>query len=98
MYREDWRDAPMYATHEPGDGRYFFQRWYDTARVDELVAAVPALELASREVVRMAAELERRLHPGVPLARPARPRLRADRPRGRKGADGDVVRLAFVRR
>ena len=43
-YREDWRDAPAYA-NQPGGGRSFFQRWYDPARVDALVAAVPALDL-----------------------------------------------------
>ncbi len=51
-YREDWRDTPVYA-NEPSSGRSFFQRWYDPPRVDALVAAAPALELLSREVVRM---------------------------------------------
>ena len=47
---EEWRDVPVYGGEA---GRAFFQLWYDEARVSELAAAVPALELVSREVVRM---------------------------------------------
>ena len=56
-YREDWREGDVFA-NEPRSGRAFFQRWYDPLRVDALAAAAPALELVSREVVRMSAELE----------------------------------------
>src|SRR5213076_1260503 len=37
-YREDWRDAPVYADQgEPG-GRHFFQRWYDAERLARFAA------------------------------------------------------------
>ena len=97
MYREDWRDAPMYVAHEPVDGRYFFQRWYDDAHLEELVAAVPALELASREVVRMEPNWNAAYTRTFPWLLPLGP-VYGLIARERKGAGGDVVRLAFVRR
>jgi SAM-dependent methyltransferase len=95
-YREDWRDAPVYA-NQPGGGRSFFQRWYDPARVDALIAAAQALELVSREVVRMQPNWNDayvRSFPWLVLLGPFYGLL------GREvdADDGDVVRLAFVKR
>ena len=96
-YREDWRDAPVYAAHEPVDGRYFFQRWYDDAHVDALVAAVPAAELVEREVVRMQPNWNEAYVRAFPWLLPLGPFYGL---LGREvaGLGGDVVRLAFVRR
>ena len=95
-YREDWRDAPVYA-NQPGGGRSFFQRWYDPARVDALVAAAPALELVSREVVRMSPNWNDAYVRSFPWLVPLGPFYGL---LGREVAapDGDVVRLVFVRR
>ncbi len=95
-HREDWRDAPVYA-NEPGGGRSFFQRWYDPSRVDALVEAVPALELVSREVVRMQPNWNDAYVRAFPWLVPVGPLYGL---LGREVAadDGDVVRLAFVRR
>lgn len=95
-YREDWRDAPVYA-NEPGDGRAFFQRWYDPGRVDALVAAAPDLELISRDVVRMAPNWNDAYVRSFPWLVPLGPFYGL---LGREVAapDGDVVRLALIRR
>jgi SAM-dependent methyltransferase len=96
-YREDWRDAPVYAAHEPVDGRYFFQRWYDDTQVDELVAAVPALKLVSREVVRMQPNWNAAYTRTFPWLLPLGP-VYGLIARERRGPGGDVVRLVFVKR
>jgi SAM-dependent methyltransferase len=95
-YREDWRDAPVFA-NEPGGGRSLFQRWYDPPRVDALVAAAPALELVSREIVRMQPNWNDAYVRAFPWLVPLGPFVGL---LGREvaAADGDVVRLAFVRR
>jgi SAM-dependent methyltransferase len=95
-YREEWRDAPVYA-NEPGAGRSFFQRWYDPARVDALVAAAPALELVSRDVVKMQPNWNDAYVRSFPWLVPLGP-LYGLLGREVAAADGDVVRLAFVRR
>jgi SAM-dependent methyltransferase len=95
-YREEWRDAPVYA-NAPGSGRAFFQRWYDPARVDALVVAAPALELVSREVVRMSPNWNDAYVRSFPWLVPLGP-LYGLLGREVAAADGDVVRLAFVRR
>jgi SAM-dependent methyltransferase len=100
-YREDWRDAPVYANEPPKSteegGRAFFQRRYDPGRVDALVAAVPELELVSREVVRMAPNWNDAYVRSFPWLVPLGPFYGL---LGREvvSPDGDVVRLAFVRR
>jgi SAM-dependent methyltransferase len=96
-YREEWRDTPVYSAHEPVAGRHFFQRWYDAAHVDELVAAVPALDLVSREVVRMQPNWNAAYTRTFPWLLPLGP-LFGLIAREREGAGGDVVRLAFVKR
>ena len=95
-YREDWRDAPAYA-NQPGGGRSFFQRWYDPARVGALVAAVPALELVAREVVRMSPNWNDAYVRAFPWLVPLGP-FYGLLGREAEGEDGDVIRLAFVRR
>src|SRR5438876_635185 len=50
-YREDWRDLPVYGSDADGS-RYFFERWYDAGRLDELLRSAPVREV-SREVVRL---------------------------------------------
>jgi SAM-dependent methyltransferase len=95
-YREDWRDAPVYA-NEPAGGRSFFQRWYDPPRVDALVAAAPGLELVSRDVVRMQPNWNEAYVRSFPWLVPLGP-LYGLLGREVSGPDGDVVRLAFVRR
>lgn len=95
-YREDWRDAPVFA-NEPGGGRSFFQRWYDPARVDALVGAAPELELVSREVVRMAPNWNDAYVRSFPWLVPLGP-IYGLLGREVAAADGDVVRLAFVTR
>ena len=96
-YREDWRDRPVYAAHEPVDGRYFFQRWYDDEHLDRLVAAAPSLELVSREVVRMEPNWNAAYTRTFPWLLPLGP-FYGLIARERAGGGGDVVRLALTRR
>jgi SAM-dependent methyltransferase len=96
VYREDWRDQPLYA-NEPGSGRAFFQRWYDPPRVDALVAAAPGLELVSREVVRMQPNWNDAYVRSFPWLVPVGP-FYGLLGREVEAPDGDVVRLAFVKR
>lgn len=95
-YREDWADGDVFA-NEPSPGRAFFQRWYDPLRVDRLVAAVPSLELVSREVVRMQPNWNDAYVRAFPWLVPLGP-LYGLLGREVAAPDGDVVRLAFVRR
>jgi SAM-dependent methyltransferase len=78
-------------------GAALFQRWYDDAEVDQLVAAVPAVELVEREVVRLSPNLNAAFNRTFPLLVPLGPffGLLA---RERSGPDGDVVRLVLKRR
>ena len=96
-YREDWRGEPAYVDHGAIGGRYFFQRWYDEARLDALVAAAPALELVSREVVRMQPNWNEAYVRAFPWLVPLGPffGLLA---RERSTPHGDVARLALRRR
>ena len=61
------------------------------------MAAVPALELASREVVRMQPNWNDAYMRAFPWLVPLGP-VYGLLGREAEGADGDVVRLAFVRR
>jgi SAM-dependent methyltransferase len=96
-YREDWRDDPAYVDHGPIGGRHFFQRWYDDARLDRLVAAAPQLELASRELVRMQPNWNEAYVRFFPWLVPIGPFLGV-LARELESPDGDVARLAFTRR
>jgi SAM-dependent methyltransferase len=90
---EEWREEPVYGGQA---GRAFFQIWYDDAHVSELVAAVPTLELVSREVVRMQPNWNRAYVSTFPALLPLGP-LFGLLGRERRDAGGDVVRLLFVR-
>jgi SAM-dependent methyltransferase len=96
-YREDWRDAPVYADQGEAGARHFFQRWYDEARVERLAAAVPALELVSSSVSRLQPNLNEAYMRTFPLLVPLGP-LFGLLARRREGAGGDVARLTFRKR
>jgi SAM-dependent methyltransferase len=97
-YREDWRDAPVYADQGGGSaGRHFFQRWYDEARVVRLAGAAPDLALVSSSVSRLQPNLNALYTRTFPLLVPLGPVFgllarRVD------GPGGDVTRLTFERR
>jgi len=97
FYREEWRDRPAYADHGSREGRYFFQRWYDRARLERLVASTPTLELRSLQVVRMQPNWNAAYVRAFPWLVPLGPAFGL---LGREveGEGGDVVRLAFWRR
>lgn len=94
--REDWSDTPVFA-NEPGGDRSLFQRWYTSPQVDALVAAAAGLELVSREIVRMQPNWNDAYVRSFPWLVPLGP-LYGLLGREVGGPDGDVVRLAFVRR
>jgi len=96
QYREDWREAPVYADEGDGAGRHFFQRWYDPARVERFAAAAPALELVSSSVSRLQPNLNALYTRTFPLLVPLGP-LFGVLARRREGPGGDVVRLTFRR-
>jgi SAM-dependent methyltransferase len=96
-YREDWRERPEFVDHGDVGGRYFFQRWYDEERVDRLVAAAPALELISREIVRMQPNWNEAYVRHFPWLLPLGP-FYGLLGREVSGKGGDVVRLAFIKR
>jgi SAM-dependent methyltransferase len=96
-YREDWRDSPVYADQGATADRHFFQRWYDDARVERLVAAAPALELVSSSLSRLEPNLNDLYTRTFPLLVPLGP-LFGVLARRRDGPGGDVVRLTFRRR
>jgi SAM-dependent methyltransferase len=93
--REEWRDEALYGGEE--GGRVFFQLWYDAARVAQLAAAAPDLELVSREVVRLQPNWNAAYVRTFPWLLPLGP-LFGLLARERVGAGGDVVRLLFARR
>ena len=97
VYREEWRDRPVYAEAEAQSGRYFFQRWYDDERLGRLVASAPRLELVSRRISRLQPNWNRAYTRTFPLLVPLGP-LFGVLAREREGPGGDVVRLTFVRR
>jgi SAM-dependent methyltransferase len=93
-YREDWREAPVYADQGSASGRHFFQRWYDRARLDRLAAAAPQLELVSSSVSRMEPNLNDLYTRTFPLLIPLGPFFGLVARRV-EGPGGDVVRLTF---
>jgi SAM-dependent methyltransferase len=94
-FREDWRDAPLYADQGAVGARHFFQRWYDTARVERLAAASD-LRLVSSAVSRMEPNLNELYTRTFPLLVPLGP-LFGLLARRVDGPDGDVIRLTFSR-
>ena len=95
-YREDWHDRPAYGAAADGE-RHFFQRWYDDARLDRLLAAAPELLLRDRSVVRLQPNWNAAYVRLFPWLVPLGP-LYGLLARERGGEGGDVVRLAFERR
>jgi ubiquinone/menaquinone biosynthesis C-methylase UbiE len=95
-YRQDWRDAPVYAQQVAGE-RHFFQRWYDRRRLERFAAAAPELELVSSSISRLAPNLNALYTRTFPLLVPLGPAFGL-LARRREGPDGDVVRLTFRRR
>lgn len=95
-YREDWRGAPVYGSQEPVDGRYFFERWYDSGRLRELASAAPGLRLVATRVSRMAPNWHLLYVRTFPWLLPLGPffGLLA---RERVGPPGDVARLTLQR-
>jgi SAM-dependent methyltransferase len=95
--RVEYRDTPAYVDHGATRGRYFFQRWYDGAALESLLAATPELRVADRSVVRLQPNLNALYNRTFPLLVPLGPffGLLA---RERAGPDGDVVRLLLERR
>ena len=96
--RDEYRDTPLYEDHgRAPNGRYFFQRWYDDARLDGLLATVPELQIERREVVGLQPNLNAAYNRLFPWLVPLGPvfgllaRERADEA-------GDVVRLTLTRR
>jgi SAM-dependent methyltransferase len=94
VYREDWRDTPVYADQGAGTDRHFFQRWYDDARARQLAAAAPALELVSSCVSRLQPNVNEAYTRTFPLLVPLGP-FYGLLARRHEGPDGDVVRLTF---
>ncbi|MFN2468543.1 MAG: class I SAM-dependent methyltransferase [Gaiellaceae bacterium] len=95
---DEYRDRPLYADHGAApDGRYFFQRWYDSERVDALIATAPGLELERRSVARLQPNLNAAYNRLFPWLVPLGP-LFGLAARERVGPDGDVVRLTLRRR
>lgn len=91
--RDEWRDRPLYGE---GDGPAFFQRWYDDARLDALLAAAPELREAHRSVVRLAPNwqpLYDRFFPWLVALGPIYGLLAHER----QGPGGDVVRIVLDR-
>jgi SAM-dependent methyltransferase len=92
--REEFRDRSLYAE---GEGRAFFQLWYDDARIGGLVAAVPELDVVSRDVVRMQPNWNDAYVRAFPWLLPLGPAFGV-LGRERAGSGGDVARLVLVRR
>ena len=95
-YREDWRDAPVYADQGASGERHFFQRWYDHARLERFAAAAPRLELVSSSVSRLQPNLNALYTRTFPLLVPLGPAFGL-LARRREGPGGDVARLSFRR-
>ena len=94
---EEYRDRPLYAEHHPSpDGRYFFQRWYDAATVERLLAGAPALQLLSRRVARLQPNLNSLYNRYFPWLVPLGPFLGL-LVREYDDPAGDVIRLTLTR-
>ncbi len=93
-YWEDWRDRPLYSDEDGGEGtRYFFERWYDAARLDRLVASAPVREV-SRELVRTDPNWSSRYNRNYPWLLPLGP-VYGLLGREVSGPGGDVARLVL---
>lgn len=94
----EYRKAPAYVDHGERDvhGRSFFQRWYDDAAVERLVAGVPGLELVESSVARLQPNLSAAYLRTFPLLVPLGP-VFGLLARERLGSGGDVIRLLLIR-
>lgn len=96
-YREDWREQPVYGSQAPGpDGRYFFERWYDDARLERLLNAVPEVRRVELRVVRMSPNWHQLYLRAFPWLIPLGP-LYGLLGREVEGPPGDVIRLSLER-
>jgi SAM-dependent methyltransferase len=95
-FREDWRDAPVYTDQGGTEGRHFFQRWYDAARVERFAAAAPGLELVSSSISRLQPNLNALYTRMFSLLVPLGP-VYGLLARRVEGPGGDVTRLTFRR-
>ena len=68
-------------------GRSFFQRWYDDGAIDDLVAAVPVVEVVERDDGAALAESQLGVRENLPAPRPARAVLRPARARAHRRAE-----------
>lgn len=90
---DEWRDRPLYGS---GEESAFFQRWYDDARVEALLAAVPELRLVHRSLVRMSPNWQVIYSRFFPWLVPLGP-LYGLLGRQVEGRGGDVVRIVLDR-
>lgn len=95
----EYRSSSAYV--DEGDrstaGRAFFQRWYDDADVERLVGEVAAVQVFSRDVVRLAPNLNAAYTRTFPALVPLGP-VYGLLARERRDQDGDVLRLLLERR
>ncbi len=95
-YHEDWRERPVYGDGADASESYFFERWYDEARLDRLCAAAQELRVVERRVTRMSPNWHRlylRCFPWLIALGPFYGLLA----RERTGPPGDVIRLTLVK-
>jgi SAM-dependent methyltransferase len=95
-YREDWRNSPVYGNQEAVGERYFFERWYDDARLSELARAAPGLRLVSSRISRMVPNWHLAYLRTFPWLVPLGP-LYGMLAKERVGPPGDVARLTLER-
>lgn len=97
-YWEDWRDRPVYGDRGAAAGaeRHFFERWYDEARLERLLAATPDLRRLRQSVVSLQPNLHRLYGRWFPWLVPLGP-LFGLIARERAGPPGDVVRVTLVK-
>lgn len=95
--RDEYRTRATYAEAAGESGRYLFQRWYDDARVDRLVAEAPELELIRVETVRLQPNLNVLYTRAFPWLVPLGP-LYGVLAREISDPAGDVVRMLLRKR
>lgn len=94
---DEYREHAVYVDHGPeGDRGHLFQRWYDDARVDALLAGVPEVRVVERSIARLAPNWHRAYTKAFPWLVPLGP-LYGLLAVERTGAGGDVVRLVLER-
>ncbi len=94
-YSEHFRDEPVYGGSTDTRG-HFFERWYDEARVRQLVGAAPAARVASSRVSRLVPNWHALYLRAFPWLIPLGP-LFGLLAWERIGPPGDVIRLTLVK-